>query len=58
MIRLGTSLVVQWLRLCAADTGGKGSISGQRTEIPQAKQKKKKKREREKTRTKTKTQTL
>ena len=28
---LGTSLVVQWLRLCACSAGGLGSIPGQRT---------------------------
>jgi len=25
---LGTSMVVQWLRLCASNTGGVGSIPG------------------------------
>ena len=39
--------MVQWLRLCAADTGGMGSISGQRTKIPHAKKKEReRKRER------------
>ena len=28
-INLGTSLVVQWLRLCAPNAGGLGSIPGQ-----------------------------
>ena len=33
----GTSLVVQWLRLCAASAGGLGSIPGQgtRSHMPQ-----------------------
>ena len=30
----GTSPVVQWLRLCVATAGGKGSIPGQETKIP------------------------
>ena len=29
----GTSLVVQWLRLCAPSTGGPGSIPGQETRV-------------------------
>ena len=29
--KLGTSLVVQWLRLCTPNTGGLGLISGQET---------------------------
>ena len=29
--RLGTSLAVQWLRLCASNAGGTGSIPGQGT---------------------------
>ena len=29
----GTSLVVQWLRFCASNAGGMGSISGQGTKI-------------------------
>ena len=29
----GTSLVVQWLRLCASTAGGMGSISGKGTKI-------------------------
>ena len=35
--KLGTSLVVQWLRLHAPNAGGSGSIPGQgaRTHIPQ-----------------------
>ena len=32
----GTSLVVQWLRLHAPNTGGLGSIPGQGTKIPHA----------------------
>ena len=32
----GTSLVVQWLRLCAPNAGGTGSIPGQGTKIPHA----------------------
>ena len=32
----GTSLVVQWLRLQASDTGGTGSIPGLGTKIPRA----------------------
>ena len=31
MIDLGTSLVVQWLRLCAPNAGGPGSIPSQET---------------------------
>ena len=44
---MGTSLVVQWLRLHASTAGGGGSIPGQGTKIPHALghgQKKKKKR--------------
>ena len=33
---VGTSLVVQWLRLCAPNAGGPGLISGQGTKIPHA----------------------
>ena len=43
----GTSLVVQWLRLCASNSGGTGSIPGQGTKSPHAAwhgQKKKKKK--------------
>ena len=32
----GTSLVVQWLRLCASNAGIAGSISGWGTKIPYA----------------------
>ena len=32
----GTSLAVQWLRLCPSNAGGKGSIPGQGTKIPHA----------------------
>ena len=32
----GTSLVVQWLRLCAASAGGTGSVTGWGTKIPHA----------------------
>ena len=45
-----TSLVVQWLRLCASMAGGTGLIPGWGTKIPHAawhSQKKKKIRERE-----------
>ena len=31
MWSLGTSLVVQWVRLCAPNAGGPGSIPGQGT---------------------------
>ena len=34
--KAGTSLVVQWLRLCASAAGGKGLIPGQGTKIPHA----------------------
>ena len=37
---LGTSLVVQWLRLLAPNAGGMGPIPGQGTKIPQATQSK------------------
>ena len=30
---IGTSLVIQWLRLCASTAGGVGSIPGQGPEI-------------------------
>ena len=33
---LGTSLVVQWLRLCTASAGGVGLIPGRGTKIPHA----------------------
>ena len=33
---LGTSLVVQWLGLCASTAGDMGSIPGRGTKIPQA----------------------
>ena len=32
--KVGTSLVVQWLRLCAPNAGGLGSIPGGGTKIP------------------------
>ena len=32
----GTSLAVQWLRLCTSNAGGKGSVPSQGTEIPHA----------------------
>ena len=35
---VGTSLVVQWLRLCAPNAGGVGSIPGKGTKIPHATQ--------------------
>ena len=34
--RQGTSLVVQWLRLCASHAGGMGLIPGQGTKIMHA----------------------
>ena len=34
----GTSLVVQWLRLCASNVGDTGSIPGQGTKISSAMQ--------------------
>ena len=33
---LRTSLAVQWLRLCASNTGGVGLIPGQGTKMPHA----------------------
>ena len=46
-----TSLVIQWLRLCASNIGGMCAISGQETKIPydtaKTEKKKKKKRSRE-----------
>ena len=46
--RTGTSLVVQWLRLCAPNAGGMGSIPGQGTRILYTSPRgQKKKRERE-----------
>ena len=35
---LGTSLAAQWLRLCAPNAGGVGSIPGRETEISHAMQ--------------------
>ena len=35
---LGTSLAVQWLRLCTSNSGGTGLIRGQGTKIPYAAQ--------------------
>ena len=43
-IYCGTSLAVQWLRLCASNAGGMGSIPSQGTKIPHAAQQKKKKK--------------
>ena len=37
-VSLGTSLAVQWLRLCAPSAGGMGSIPGHETEISHAMQ--------------------
>ena len=37
-VKLGTSLAVQWLGLCAFTAKGPGSVTGQGTEIPQATQ--------------------
>ena len=34
----GTSLAVQWLRLCASTAGGTGLIPGQGSEVPHATQ--------------------
>ena len=34
VIKIGTSLAVQWLRLCASSAGGVGSIPGCGTKIP------------------------
>ena len=45
---LGTSLVVQWLRLCTSNAGGMGSIPGQETKIPCAAWCGKRKKERKK----------
>ena len=42
---LGSSLVVQWLGLCASTAGGTGSTPGQGTEIPHATWHGKKKKE-------------
>ena len=35
---IGTSLAVQWLRLCTSTAGGTGSIPGQGNKIPHAMQ--------------------
>ena len=35
-LAVGTSLAVQWLRLCTSTAGDTGSISGQGTKIPHA----------------------
>ena len=43
-VRTGTSLVVQWLRLCVSSAGGVGSIPGQGTKIPHTKVQQKKKK--------------
>ena len=37
-LSLGTSLVVQWLKLCASNAGGMGLISSQGTKILHAEQ--------------------
>ena len=42
MTRLGNSLVVPWLGLCAFTAEGRGSIAGQGTRVPQAVRTKKK----------------
>ena len=39
---MGTSLAVQWLRLCTYTLGGVGSIPGRGTKIPHAQKVKKK----------------
>ena len=36
ILSTGTSLVVQWLRLCTSNAGGWGSIPAPGTKIPQA----------------------
>ena len=36
ILSTGTSLVVQWLRLCTSNAGAWGSIPAQGTKIPQA----------------------
>ena len=41
---IGTSLEVQWLRLCASNARGMGSIPGQETKIPTYSATKKKKK--------------
>ena len=41
---VGTSLVVQWLGLCASTAGSTGSTPGQGTKIPQATQRSGKKK--------------
>ena len=43
MTTLGTSLAVQWLKLCISTAGGTGSIPGQGTKIPHAMQRGQKK---------------
>ena len=48
----GISLVVQWLRFCASNAGGTGSIPGWRID-PTSHETKKKKKERKKERGKT-----
>lgn len=49
-VNVGTSLAVQWLRLCAPNAGDMGSIPGWRTKIPHycTAWPKRKKKEREK----------
>ena len=44
IVELGTSLVVQWLRLHTPNAGATGSIPGWGTKIPQATWQKKKKK--------------
>ena len=34
----GTSVVAEWLRICASTAGGAGSIPSQRTRVPRATQ--------------------
>lgn len=41
----GTSMAVQWLRLCALSAGTTGSIPGQAKKVPQCSEKRKKKKE-------------
>ena len=41
----GDFLAVQWLRLCASNEGGMGSIPGRETKTPHATRQKKKKKQ-------------
>ena len=46
--KMGTSLAVQWLRLCASNAGGMDSIPGWGTKIPHGVAKKKEKKKKKK----------